>query len=205
MADSTTTVTLTGPGGPISFLAGADGNGNFVLQSVPRVNSAPVAPGNPMPVADAIADPGIGTPADAAWSGTGNSSVIAALKAIWSKLAGTLTVGLVAGTNNIGTVNEAVTALAYTSVATASVGTTTGTLVPAGQFARSLTITTLPASTANVWLNPMGAAAVVGSGVFVAAGGGSFTFGTLSAPMPTLAITAITDGASAQSVAILGG
>ncbi len=31
---------------------------------------------------------GLGTPADAAWTGAGNSSIVAALKAIWSRLAG---------------------------------------------------------------------------------------------------------------------
>jgi hypothetical protein len=51
----------------------------------------------------------IGTLADAAWSGSGNSSVIAALKAVYNKVAGTLTAtlsgALPAGPNTIGNVN----------------------------------------------------------------------------------------------------
>ena len=47
----------------------------------------------------------LGTPADAAWSGTGASSIVAALKAIWGMLNGTLKTQLQAGTAAIGTVS----------------------------------------------------------------------------------------------------
>ena len=55
-------------------------------------------------------------------------------------------------------------------------GTATTQIVAAGLAPRFLTIQTAPTSAGNLWLNPTGGAAVVGSGVFVASGGGSFTF-----------------------------
>lgn len=43
-----------------------------------------------------------GTPADAAWAGTGNSTIIAALKAIWSAIKGTLNIrALSSGTDSV--------------------------------------------------------------------------------------------------------
>ena len=145
-----------------------------------------------------------GTPADAAWGGSGSSTIIAALKAIWTKL-GALTISgpLPAGTNAIGSVTVA--ALTYSSTVSGSVAITSGTLVTAGAFTRALTIATLPASTTNVWLNPSGGAAAVGSGIMVAAGGGSVTFGTMALPIPTGNITAITDAGTTQAVSLVGG
>jgi hypothetical protein len=58
----------------------------------------------------------------------------------------------------------------------ATCGTATTQIVAAGLAPRWLTIQTAPTSAGNLWLNPTGGAAVVGSGVFVASGGGSFTF-----------------------------
>lgn len=98
MADTPSTVAITGPGGPISILAETDGSSNFALQSIPRVNAAPVSTTNPMAVTDttvpALLPPAtaaalaLGSPSDVAWAGTGSSSVIAALKGIWLKLSG---------------------------------------------------------------------------------------------------------------------
>jgi hypothetical protein len=98
-----------------------------------------------------------------------------------------------------------VAALAYQNPALGTANTSSGVLVTAGQFARSVTISTLPTSTTNVWLNPSGQSAIAGSGACVLAGGGSYTFGGAEAPMPTANITAITDGAAAQTVTIVGG
>jgi hypothetical protein len=47
----------------------------------------------------------LGTPADAVWSGTGSSSIVAALKAIWTALTGTVKTQLQAGTAAIGSVS----------------------------------------------------------------------------------------------------
>jgi hypothetical protein len=55
-------------------------------------------------------------------------------------------------------------------------GPATTQIVAAGLAPRFLTIQTAPTSAGNLWLNPTGGAAVVGAGVFVASGGGSFTF-----------------------------
>jgi hypothetical protein len=95
--------------------------------------------------------------------------------------------------------------LAYTTSSSGIAGVASGPLIAAGQFNRTVTMTTLPASVTNVWLNPTGGPAVIGTGHCVFAGGGSFTYGTLQYPMPTAAISAITDGGAAQSVAIAGG
>jgi hypothetical protein len=95
--------------------------------------------------------------------------------------------------------------LAYSSSTSASVATTSGTLISAGAYTRSLQICTLPASTTNVWLNATGAAAVVGAGIPVYSAGGCTNFGSEALPIPTTAITAITDSASAQTVTITGG
>lgn len=103
------------------------------------------------------------------------------------------------------TVPTLVPTLSYTSPDTFSVQTTSSTLAAAAAYKTSLTIATLPASTTNVWLNVRGAAAVVGAGYFVPGGGGSVTFGGHGLPLPTAAITAITDSGSAQTVALAGG
>jgi hypothetical protein len=52
--------------------------------------TGPVTGTNPLPtfVTDAAGNANIGTAADAAWGGTGTSTVIAALKAIWTVLSG---------------------------------------------------------------------------------------------------------------------
>lgn len=83
MTDTPTTVTLTGPNGALSFLGVSDGNGNNALQSVPRVDNAPVSTANPMPTADVLADAALGAPTDAVWT-AGAGSVIALLKALAS-------------------------------------------------------------------------------------------------------------------------
>ena len=95
--------------------------------------------------------------------------------------------------------------LGYTASTSASVATTSGTLIAAGAYPHAFQICTLLTSTANVWLNPMGTAAVVGAGIPVWGGGGCASFGAGGFPIPTNAITAITDSGSAQSVTLVGG
>ena len=97
--------------------------------------------------------------------------------------------------------------LAYSLSTSASVGTSSGTLLAAGAANRALLICTLPASSANVWLNLTGGAAVASAGVAVPGGGGCALLssgGPLPLPAAT-AITAITDGGSSQTVTISGG
>lgn len=95
--------------------------------------------------------------------------------------------------------------LTYSDASSGSVGTASGTLVTAGAYLRTLTMCTLPTSSANVWLRPDGGTAAPGTGLPIYAGGGCITFGTQGLPMPTAAITAITDGVSAQTVTLAGG
>ena len=95
--------------------------------------------------------------------------------------------------------------LQYAAVATASVATTSGSLAAVGAYTTFLAICTLPAIAFNVWLNPAGAAAVVGKGIRVPASGGCVTFGAGGAyPLPAQTIFAITDNSSAQTVTLTG-
>lgn len=170
------------PPQPQNLRVAEDPSGNLGYQMVLRTNGAQTSTGNPQPVADGVAATALGTPADAPYGGTGTASVIAALKAIAGETAPMAYSGAPAGTAQL----------------------TSGRLVQAGTYTRTFTITTLPSSTSNVWLNPNGAAAVNEWG-FVAAGGGSFTFGTKSYPLPVGDLMAITDGVSPQTVLISGG
>lgn len=104
-----------------------------------------------------------------------------------------------------GDVTVSVAPLTYVTPDSVSVGTTSGTLAASGKYKTSLQVCTLPASTTNVWLNPRGAAAVVSAGIPVFAGGRCTNFGTQALPVPTAAITAITDSGSAQTVTMAGG
>jgi len=49
-------------------------------------NLVPVAPATPMPTGDATAEAALGTPADAAWGGSGSGSSIALAKALYGAL-----------------------------------------------------------------------------------------------------------------------
>jgi hypothetical protein len=93
----------------------------------------------------------------------------------------------------------------YPQSTTIAVGTSSGLLFQPQSASRIIQICTQATSTADVWLNPTGGAAVVGSGVPVWAGGGCTNFGTVALPMPNAqtAITAIS--VSAQSVSLVGG
>ncbi len=95
--------------------------------------------------------------------------------------------------------------LTYITSASASVGTSSGQIAAAGVYTRTFQVCTLPTATTNVWINSTGAAAVVGSGIPVYFGGGCAFFGPNGLPVPTAAITAITDGGIAQTVSITGG
>lgn len=95
--------------------------------------------------------------------------------------------------------------MAYGGSASATVGTSSGTLFAAGAYARAVLVCTLPSSTANVWLRLDGGTAAAATGVPVFAGGGCTTIGTAALPLPTGAVTAITDGASPQTVTLAGG
>lgn len=95
--------------------------------------------------------------------------------------------------------------LTYSPIVSGSVGTTSNVLIPSGAFSTTVTIQTQPGSTGNIWLRPDGSVAVSGSGPYIFAGGGSYTFGTPAVPMPTADITAITDAGVPQKVSISGG
>ena len=96
--------------------------------------------------------------------------------------------------------------LAYIAPVTASVATSSGILFAAGTYLTAVLVCTLPSSTSNVWINPAGGTATASLGVRVPSAGGCATFGgSSSLPLPTVAPTAITDGASAQTVTLTGG
>jgi hypothetical protein len=104
MAETLGTVTLMvivgGVPTPVQFYSMSDGTAS-VLCSQPFVNGAPGGvSANPLFVTDSTVAAAAGTTADAAWSGTGSSTIIAALKAIWTAL----TSAIPAGANLIGKV-----------------------------------------------------------------------------------------------------
>jgi len=101
--------------------------------------------------------------------------------------------------------NQPALSITYTASTSASAGTTSGTLFAAAAYAHVVTFCTLPTSTANVWLNLLGSTAVANQGTPIYGGGGCTTLGTQLLPMPTSAVTAITDGVAAQSLAVSGG
>lgn len=102
-------------------------------------------------------------------------------------------------------VTTTVSTLSYSASTSGTVATTSGTLITAGTFVHVLQICTTLASTTNIYLNPTGAAAVVGAGLPVYAGGRCINFGTQALPIPTANITAITDGVSSQAAIYAGG
>ncbi len=90
--------------------------------------------------------------------------------------------------------------LAYTASTSGTAGTTSGTLITAGQFKNYLILSN---ATANpVWLGLTGAAAVVGSGLLLAANG-QLVFSAQAIPIPTSAITAI--AGTSSGIGIAGG
>jgi hypothetical protein len=127
----------------------------------------------------------VGSQADPPWSGTGNGSVVAVLKSVQAKLG-------------------SVKAVTYAGSPSASVGTTSGTLVTAGAYTTILEVCTLPGSIANVWLRPDGGTAAPNQGIPVFANGGCTSFGTPALPIPTANINAMTDGGVAQTVTLAG-
>ena len=105
----------------------------------------------------------------------------------------------------IGCMAPVSTGLTYSGAASATAGTSSATLIAAGAYTRILTICTLPTSSSNVWVRADGGTAASGTGLPIYAGGGCTTFGTQAQPMPTAAITAITDGTASQTVTLAGG
>jgi hypothetical protein len=81
------------------------------------------------------------------------------------------------------------------------VATTSTQLTNPGAAQKTLTICTLPASPANVWLNPAGGSAVVNQGLPVWSGGGC----TPINPPPTGVLYGISDGTSSVSITASGG
>lgn len=162
---------LDGGGHAITVRAQQATDGSIALNSVPEVAGTPVSTTNPLPVADAAvatalatlisedtglataagqasaltqqtaAAAALGTPADVAWSGTGNATNIGALKALWVALTGNLRVVLQAGTAVIGKVGLQVggadVALANPVYARLTDGTTTVVVTPQGSVSVS--------------------------------------------------------------------
>jgi hypothetical protein len=93
--------------------------------------------------------------------------------------------------------------LSYSASTIASVTTSSGPLITAGAYTHSLTLQD-NSNLGNVWLNITCGTAVVGSGIVLPAGHGGFVFGSVSNPVPTACITAISDNGTA-SVSIAGG
>jgi hypothetical protein len=87
--------------------------------------------------------------------------------------------------------------IAYAASTNATAGTSSGTLVAAGAYQRTLVLSN--ASTNAVWLNVTGGAAVIGSGLLLPASG-QLVFGTQWLPIPTSTITAIASASSGVGI-----
>jgi hypothetical protein len=99
-----------------------------------------------------------------------------------------------------GTPQARAATLAYTASTSGTAGITSGTLLTAGQFKNYLVLSN---ATANpVWLGVTGAAAVVGSGLLLAANG-QLVFSAQAIPIPTAAVTAI--AGTSSGIGIAGG
>jgi len=91
-----------GVGAQASAQITVDASGYTTPQMAVRTNGGPVEVGNPLPTSDTnsaaalaqseLSATALGTPADAAWGGSGSSSIVGALKAIWTALTGILSV-----------------------------------------------------------------------------------------------------------------
>jgi hypothetical protein len=93
--------------------------------------------------------------------------------------------------------------LTYQAPQVATVAPSSTSIVTAGAFVSLIVLHLSSPANATVWLNPSGGAAVVGQGIPLIAGAPPVTFGTPSLPLPTAAITAISEGVS-QNVSIVG-
>jgi hypothetical protein len=67
-----------------------DGTGIFYPENNLRFDGTLAGAATPFPTVNAVANIALGTPADTAWSGSGSSTIVAALKAVWTLLNGTL-------------------------------------------------------------------------------------------------------------------
>lgn len=170
---------------PVAVSVTLDGNGN------------PVTTGNPLATHDASATlsaSGIGTPADTTWSGTGSSTIIAALKALWTALTGTIKTQLQAGANAIGTVSltagaAAVGTVGVTALPALPAGANQIGLVTAGGFATTQQATPTVQAAAYAAGNVIGGLITLAAASRVAAGSGliqSITASFVSGSVPAL-------------------
>ena len=90
-------------GATLALGSSLDAGGNVVPENAILANGVPVTTAAPMPTVDAVAGAALGAPADAAWSGAGAASAIAALKAIATGLGGVV---LADGSSVVGGVTQ---------------------------------------------------------------------------------------------------
>jgi hypothetical protein len=95
--------------------------------------------------------------------------------------------------------------LAYSASTSANVATSSGTLFAAAAYARAVKLCTKLTDSGTVWLNLAGGTAVANAGLPIWGGGQCRTIGTSETPMPTSAVTAITDAGSTQVLLVTGG
>jgi hypothetical protein len=95
--------------------------------------------------------------------------------------------------------------LAYSASTSATVATSSGTLFAAATYSRVVKLCTKLTDTATVWLSLTGGTAAANSGLPIWGGGQCRTLGTVETPMPSSAVTAITDGVSSQTLLVSGG
>jgi hypothetical protein len=95
--------------------------------------------------------------------------------------------------------------LTYTVSGSANVATTSGQLFAAGAYTMAVKLCTKLSDSGTVWLNLAGGTAIANSGLPIFGGGQCRTIGTAETPMPSGAVTAITDAGSTQVLLVSGG
>jgi len=148
----------------VNLFAVTDGDGNYVLESQPRVNSAPVATANPMPVADAAAEASLvsiaantGTIianttslATSAGQNTGNGY----LEQIVVNTGSASTAGLATAANQVSGNNSLGTIVANTGSVVAQIGTvitnTTSLATAAAQSTGNAALTAIETNTTGL-------------------------------------------------------
>jgi hypothetical protein len=145
--------------GAVTFAAGASvtlAAGSAAIGSVTFPSAQPVSDTN-----TALSATALGTPADAVWGGTGSSSIVSALKAIWTALT---TATLKTSVTN-GSVGADFSASTNHTALPAVVGTTIGTSTygGSGPFSAYILVGSVPAnaSRANIDIENIAGATVV--------------------------------------------
>ena len=94
-----------GVGANLRMGAYLNAEGNLATGSVPLVEGSPVAAENPLPIADPVQRSALGAPSAPPWSGSGDGSMVALLKALYAQLGGVLSSKMRVGSDDVSGTN----------------------------------------------------------------------------------------------------